>query len=119
MKGYEAAKAMEDGKKIRNELFDEGLYFYSSGGKLYDYENKELTALSAKFLFSEGWEIIVEPVNFQQALAHMKKGNMAKRENHNHYILIRNDCFLERINGSDNVFSLTLSDIEASDWELL
>lgn len=65
MKGWEALKALEEGKKVRRRNTPEGMYYYSNGREwIYCFFGKGVGSnevnLSAKDLFSDHWEIYEE-----------------------------------------------------------
>lgn len=119
MKGYEAAKLMDEGKKVRRHEWEKGMYLV-----LQDVEVKNQMGyrdyMPMNQMFVDGWELYPEPVTFEQAVAHMKEGGKAKRPTFANPIFIEDVYFFYTDRYKTAVrYPVNLDDIEATDWELL
>ena len=82
MRFSEAMRALEEGKKVRREDWNEGCFVYVLNDCLFDEKGYSRSIyLSATFL--ENWELYEEPVktySFMEAVQFMKYDGRVKRE---------------------------------------
>ena len=110
MKFSEAMKALEEGKKVRREDWNEGCFVYVLNDSVFDEKGSSRSIyLSAPFL--ENWELYEEPVktySFIEAVQLMKEGKTIKRKYWGSWYSMRITY--------DYTFKFTTEDIEATDW---
>ena len=118
MKFWEAAKALQEGKKVRGVEWIAGMYIDSisySDGDSVDF-------LSFREAFKVEWELYEEPVktySFAEALVLMKEGIKLRRPHFREYSAV---CIGKwgriRWCSGDN-YPISIQDIEADDWTII
>lgn len=110
MKFWEAMKALEEGKKVRNINWDKEGFIYLDEYSVCDENNFDVddSVIDGYFVTSE-WEIYKEPVKtytFLEMIEQVKFGKSAYRK----------DWLVTRRAISKDVGDFSIEDTEAKDW---
>lgn len=128
MKCWEAMKALEEGKKVRQKNWHEGMYSFLDSVDLWVVDNgsqwPKKKSMMGEAVFSE-WELYEEPeqlLSFAEVVNGLKKGKRFRRKNWEQWAIL--GCgptqiipgHLRTENQHGQPCPLWIEDFEANDW---